>query len=80
VKNLTKRPEIRTCSVTYHSNAMYQVSVEYVKRYGNKSKRKPQVRRMDGRTQMESEPIVPSGETVRGLIMKQISKGGVVLD
>ena len=30
---LKKHPETRTCSVTYHNKAMYQVSIEYVKRY-----------------------------------------------
>ena len=33
---MTNHPETRTCSVTYHNKAMYQVSVEYVKGYGKK--------------------------------------------
>jgi len=34
-----KCPETRTCSVTYHNKAMYQVSVEYIKGYGKKSEK-----------------------------------------
>ena len=52
---------------------MYQVSVEHVKGYGTKKKKseKPQVGRTDGRTdgQTKRKPIVPYGETGRGLII-----------
>ena len=62
-----KHPETQTCSVTYNKD-MHQVSVEYVKGYGETSgdKKPPQVGQMDRQT--ESKPIVPSGETGRGLI------------
>ena len=37
-----KLPETRTCSVTYHNKAMYQVSVdEYVRGFGKKSEKPP---------------------------------------
>ena len=60
-----KCPETQTCSVTYQNIAMYQVSIEYVEGYGKKFE-KPQVGRTDGQT--DSKPLVPSGETGRGLI------------
>ena len=46
-EKLTKRPETQTCSVPDHNKGMPQVSVEYVKGYGEKKSGKPQVGRMD---------------------------------
>jgi len=49
---------------------MHQVSVEYVKGYGEKKSEKPQVGCTDGQT--ESKPINPSSETGRGLMKRQL--------
>ena len=60
-----KRPESRTRSVTYHNKALYQVSVQYIKGYGRKVKKKT-TGATNGRT--DGEQKVPSGKSSKRLL------------